>query len=148
MEGGVHFDFHKYDYGVSFVPFLQSLPLEYQGTPTAMETNRCLFLVLGISTGLHPFLLAHAFRYLAQKKLNSDDMYDGNEYREGLGSDLNSITSYADLTSIDSVLKLFWPTEFNDYTICVITIQQGYTRIANVYSSTRRVSIFYFDYIF
>ena len=63
--GGSMWSFHQDDFHVSFGSFLSHLPVELQMSRSAVETNRCFFLHLGIATRIHPFALQTAFRYYA-----------------------------------------------------------------------------------
>lgn len=68
--GGRALQFAQDDFHVSFGGFLEHLPVELQMSRSAVETNRCFFLHLGIATAVHPFVLQTAFRYYASEALN------------------------------------------------------------------------------
>jgi hypothetical protein len=72
--------FHHFDAGLTFMPFLRDnfLPEEVFANTAAQEGHRCFFLHIAIFLGLHPFLLAAAFRKLAKARqlLEADDLSD------------------------------------------------------------------------
>lgn len=54
------------DFHVSFSLFLSFVPPRLQILDSAVETNRCFFVHLGVAMGIHPFALQCAFRIMAR----------------------------------------------------------------------------------
>jgi len=65
--------FHRDDFSVTFSPFLHALPPDLQLCRSAIETNRCFFIHLGVAMSIHPFVLELVLRYLARKRRNRSD---------------------------------------------------------------------------
>jgi hypothetical protein len=103
------------DFHMSFQGFLQPiLPPELQISRSAIETNRCFFLHLGIATGIHPFLLQASFRAYASHLLS---IHGPEAWFADL---LTSVIQYAGFVDAN-VLSIIWPKELNNYRILFIS---------------------------
>eukprot|EP01038_Epipyxis_sp_PR26KG_P016430 gene16430-22402_t len=113
--GNIPFKFIQIDFQVSFQAFLQSIPPDLQVSRSAIETNRCFFLHLGVALSIHPFVLQTVLRYYA-----SIDMFhlkDTDSWKQDI---LHSILEYAGLVDANAMIIL-WLKEFNNYRICLIS---------------------------
>jgi hypothetical protein len=110
------FQWDRYDYGVSFLPFLPGLPPSVSINPAACETNRCFFLHLGLATGVHPYALQFAFRARAWEGL------------KGIASDdftrdvVDSVLNPAEFVDANA-LAFLWPVEFSrtNTRVCIMS---------------------------
>lgn len=115
------------DFHASFQGFLQPiLPPELQVARSAVESNRCFYLHLGIATGLHPYLLqchfrAQALHLLAVAKAQQANANNGGADGVLWFADLlESVLGYAGFVDAN-VLCLLWPRELDPYRICFIS---------------------------
>jgi hypothetical protein len=106
--------FYRDDFHVSYDSFLQHVPPELQMCRTALETNRCFFVHLGVALNIHPFALQVAFRYFAIQKIQSSSKDD--ICREVLES-VNEYAGFVDAYS----LCFLWPIEFKLKRFCFIS---------------------------
>lgn len=115
------------DFHASFQGFLQPiLPAELQVARSAVESNRCFYLHLGIATGLHPYLLQCHFRAQAMHLLAAAKAQQARDGNGDAGSVLwfedllESVLGYAGFVDAN-VLCLLWPRELDPYRICFIS---------------------------
>jgi len=108
----------RYDYGISFVPFLSNLYSNFREVPCVMETNRCFFLHLAVGCRVHPFLLQSVFRSRSRNLLN-DGRNGSNDYL-ALELLLQSVSNSADFVDANVLFHL-WPEEFNPCRVCFIS---------------------------
>jgi len=110
------FQWNRYDYGVSFLPFLPSLPAAVSISPAACETNRCFFLHLGLATGVHPYALQFAFRARAWEGLKGVATDDFT--RDMVGTVLDP-AEFVDANA----LAFLWPVEFSQTNtrVCIMS---------------------------
>lgn len=108
------FKFYRDDFHVSYDSFLQHIPPELQMSKTALETNRCFFLHMGVAMNIHPFALQVAFRYFAIKKIQASSKDD--ICREVIES-VNEYAGFVDAYS----LCFLWPIEFKFKRFCFIS---------------------------
>jgi hypothetical protein len=105
----------KEDYHVSFNLFLTNVPPALQMAPSAIETNRCFFLHLGVALGYHPFAVQFAFRLMAGRLLRR------SESISPVAVDvLPTITQYAGLVDANALIFL-WPAEMRDVRLCLVS---------------------------
>ena len=104
------------DFYVSYGAILRGIPTELQLTPSAVETNRCFFLHLGIAVSINPFLLQTAFRSLASKLLLDTGAEDAS-LREDI---LSSVVCYAGFVDANALIWLFLE-ELSPYRICLLS---------------------------
>jgi len=113
--GSSSFVWNHWDYGVTFLPWLPSdLPAALQISTAACETNRCLFLHLGVAFKIHPFALQFAFRaraYEGLKGLAQDD------FSKDVVSSVLEHASFVDANA----LAFLWPKEFNNSRVCIMS---------------------------
>ena len=107
------------DFYVSFAQVLCQIPPQLQISRSAVETNRCFFLHLGIGISVHPFLLQTVFRYLTNKLLLESDADDWS-LRQDI---LPSVTAYSGLVDANAFMWL-WLEEFRPYRVCVLSGSQ------------------------
>lgn len=110
------FVFSQDDFCVSFSPFLQRIHPALQILSSAIETNRCFFIHLGVAIGVHPFALQTAFRCMAQSKMNDPSMDTSSVSYELL----STVLELAGLVDAN-VLTCLWPLEFSNTRICFIS---------------------------
>lgn len=117
LLGGL-FSFLQDDYHVSFTPVLdiKNLSPSLQISRSAVETNRCFFLHLGIAVGIHPFALQTAFRNMAAALLEDK----GHEDASLMQDILPSVLQYAGLVDANALIFLF-PQEFVNFRLCIIS---------------------------
>ena len=117
LLGGL-FSFLKDDYHVSFTPVLgiKNLPPFLQISRSAVETNRCFFLHLGIAVGIHPFALQTAFRNMAAALLKDK----GHEDASPMQDILPSVLQYGGFVDGNALIFLF-PQEFVNFRLCFIS---------------------------
>ena len=108
----------RYDYGISFIPFLSNIYNNFSESPSVNETNRCFFLHLAVGCRVHPFLLQSVFRSRSRSLLN-DGRNGSNDYLalELLLQSVLNITDFVDA----NVLFHLWPEEFNTCRVCFIS---------------------------
>ena len=118
LGGDKSFTFYKDDFHVSLLPVLQNkgLPPELHLTKSAVETNRCFFLHLGIGTSIHPFALMVAFRHFAATLLADKQ----NEDASLMQDILPSVLEYAGFVDANAFVFL-WPVEFSSFRLCFIS---------------------------
>ena len=121
--GGVHgsggISFPRHDYHVNYTAVLRGVPPQLQMAKSAIETNRCFFLHLGIAISIHPFLLQCAFRHFAQRLLNDKTDKDAVVWEDILPS----VLGYAYFVDLNALIWL-WMEEFRPYRICVLSGSQ------------------------
>ena len=109
----------RYDYGISFIPFLSSnIYNNFRESPSVNETNRCFFLHLAVGCRVHPFLLQSVFRSRSRSLLN-DGRNGSNDYL-ALELLLQSVFNVADFVDANVLFHL-WPEEFNTCRVCFIS---------------------------
>ncbi len=109
----------RYDYGISFIPFLSSnIYNNFRESSSVNETNRCFFLHLAVGCRVHPFLLQSVFRSRSRSLLN-DGRNGGNDYL-ALELLLQSVFNVADFVDANVLFHL-WPEEFNTCRVCFIS---------------------------
>lgn len=117
LLGGLY-KFLKDDYHVSFTPVLDNKGLspDLQISRSAVETNRCFFLHVGIAVGIHPFALQTAFRHMAALLLEDKSHEDASLMQDILPS----VLQYAGLVDANALI-FTWPQEFVSFRLCVIS---------------------------
>ena len=108
--------FIKDDYHVNFTFVLRNVPLSLQMARSAVESNRCFFLHLGIALSIHPFALQVACRHLA-KQLLLDTTSEDFSLRADI---LSSVLGYAYFVDANALIWL-WLQEFGPYRICLLS---------------------------
>jgi hypothetical protein len=83
---------------------------------SAVESNRCFFLHLGIALNIHPFALQVACRHLA-KQLLGETQADDYSLRADI---LPSVLGYAHFVDANALIWL-WLREFGPYRICMLS---------------------------
>ena len=114
LQNGKHASFVQDDFAVSFQIFLRSIPPALQMTPSAIETNRCFFLHLGVAVGIHPFALQCAFRIRTRQLMARPSTGD---FEKEL---LSSIIQPAALVDANA-LAFLWPQEFSQTRLCILS---------------------------
>lgn len=115
--------FLQEDFHVSFQIFLEHIPPPLQMTSSALETNRCFFIHLGVAINIHPYALQTAFRLRARQinAMQSSSSSDGIQESTALAKELlSSVLLPADLVDANSLMYL-WPVEFFNSRICIIS---------------------------
>jgi hypothetical protein len=102
--GNASHRFSRDDFHVSFTIFLQDVPAQLQESRSAVETNRCFFLHLGVAMNIHPFALQTFFRW------QSSLIIKGATQFEPCVEVLNTMQEYAGFVDAYS-LCFIWPEE-------------------------------------
>ena len=108
----------RYDYGISFIPFLSNVYNNFREEPSINETNRCFYLHLAVGIRVHPFMLQAVFRSRSRILL-SDGRNGSNDYL-ALELLLQSVLNPADFVDANVLFHL-WPEEFNSCRVCFIS---------------------------
>eukprot|EP01033_Poteriospumella_lacustris_P010106 gene10106-7203_t len=123
------------DFYASFAPFMAAqhfaLAPDVQVSRAAVETNRCLFLHLGVATQTHPYLLQAYFRQRAWSLLHVFQQETARQLGSAGGGGggggaggaalwyedlLQSVLQYSGLVDAN-VLPFLWPREWNRHRI-------------------------------
>ena len=112
--GTRQFELLRYDYSISFLPFLGGLDPRLRLTNAAQETNRCFFLHLGLAVSIHPYALQTSMRIRAKQYLLE---IDKDDYRCDILESVLEPGGFVDLNA----LCFLWPIEFKDIRICCIS---------------------------
>jgi hypothetical protein len=127
------------DFYASFAPFMAAqhfaLAPDVQVSRAAVETNRCLFLHLGVATQTHPYLLQAYFRQRAWSLLHVFQQETARQLGSAGGGGggggaggaalwyedlLQSVLQYSGLVDAN-VLPFLWPREWNRHRILFIS---------------------------
>ena len=104
------------DFYVNYNALLASLPPMLQMTRSAVESNRCFFLHLGVALCLNPFILQVSFRHFGSL-LMQDTAAEDFSLREDI---LQSVLNYCDFVDANCLIWL-WMQEFAPYR-CVVLV--------------------------
>jgi len=108
--------FIRDDFYVNYTSVLRHVPAALQMARSAVESNRCFFLHLGIALNIHPFALQVACRHLASQLLLDTGCEDYS-----LRADiLPSVLGYAHFVDANALIWL-WLQEFGPYRICLLS---------------------------
>jgi len=133
--------FVEEDYGLRF-DGIYPLPINHALEAFGLqESNRCLFLALGIATNIDPFLLQCLFRRhahtLEQNKTailetvgdgQGDDLLLQNSLlQSSVEAELEEAVRFKtrDVALCSCALRFFWPIEFDNFRIVVLSVRKS-----------------------